>query len=204
MRRDLKEKRDVRRCAENIIAVYLNASDLDRAAGRVWYAEESARLADIARRFNRSHESICGAAAAISPGMRWELVPSHLVALIGNPRHMVPTYCKEFVQRALRCLRGEPPLEVLSGPKTCAFYRLLATAGGAEDVVVDGHAWNIARCSVSAIRNEVPSAGRVTPYRYRVAAAAYREAAEVLGEAPHSVQAATWIYWRRMLDTGET
>lgn len=30
------------------------------------------------------------------------------------------------------------------------------------------------------------------------AAAAYREAAEVLGETPHGVQATTWIHWENI------
>lgn len=199
-KREKAERRAIVRAADNIIALYLAADNLTHSAGRVWYAEESARLADFAARHRISMTAACGAASAISPGMRWEFVPSHLSALIKNPKHSVPTYSREFVDRALRCLQGEDPAEVIRGPKTRAFYRLLATGGGTDDVVIDGHAWNIARGIPAPIRGNVPAAGRVTDRRYRIAAAAYREAAEVLGEAPHAVQAITWCFWRRMLD----
>jgi hypothetical protein len=199
-KRQAKERRAIVRMAQNILAVYLSADELTRAAGRVWYAEESARLADLARRTERPLDAIAGAAAAISPGMRWEFVPAHVRALIGNRLHKVPTYSREFVRRALACLDGAEPTQVITGPKTRAFYRLLASAGGTDDVVIDGHALNIARGVPCPVRGNVPAAARVTVARYRQAAAAYREVAELVGEAPHSVQAACWVYWRAALD----
>jgi hypothetical protein len=197
--REKAERRAVAKAADRIISIYLTAEDWEHEAGARWYGEESARLQGFALRHRVSFDAACGAASAISPGMRWEFVPAHLAALVKNPKHTVPTYSREFVRRALAILRGADPLDTLGGPKTRAFYSLLA-GRDMDAVVVDGHAWNIARGVPSPIRDNVPSAGRVTPKRYRIAAAAYRQAAEVLGCAPHAVQATTWIYWRRMLD----
>jgi len=198
-KREIKNRRTIRTMAANILAVYLQAEDIDRAAGAFWYAEESARLADFAVRHGITLDAAAGAAAAISPGMRWDLVPSHLAALMKNPEHKVPTYSREFVRRAVRCLQGESPDAVLGGPKVRAFYALLASGGASDDVVIDGHAINIAMLSVHNIR-DLPAAARVNDCRYRLAAAAYREVAEIVGAAPHAVQAVTWIYWRRALD----
>lgn len=200
MKRETKERRAVARVAQNILAVYLDADDFTRAAGRVWYAEESERLREFAQRHDIGHANACGAAAAISPGMRWEFVVPHLAALRINPLHKVPTYSKEFVRRASMCLRGADPLSVLSGPKVTAFYALLARPDVSGPVVIDGHALNIANGLLGNIRGDaVPAAGRVTAARYRRAAAAYREVAELVGETAHAVQAATWIHWRNLI-----
>lgn len=201
MTRDKLDARDIKRATANILAVYLDAPELTRHAGRCWYAEERAKCRDFARRHRLNLAAVAGAAAAISPGMRWDSVLSHLNALLRNPESRVPTYCKEFVRRAVACLRGENPLDVLSGPKVLAFYGLLS--GTAVDaVVIDGHAWNIARMASDVFRDRpgysAPAVAEVTRRRYRIAAAAYREAAEVLGEHPHAVQAATWVHWKNV------
>ena len=198
MRRETKERREIARYAANILAVYLDCDETTRAAGAVWYAEERASLEDFARRHGLTLERAAGAAAAISPGMKWDAVQSYLAALLVNPRASVPTYSRAFVDRAVACLNGADPATVLSGPKVTAFYKLLAGVDF-DAVVIDGHAINIARGEASGIRS-MKGAGRVTAARYRRAVAAYREVAEVVGEAPHAVQAATWIHWRNLLD----
>jgi len=199
-KRALAEAREIRKMARNILAIYLQCDDMTRAAGREWYAEEHARFVDMARRTGRTLQAIAGAASAISPGNRWENVPAHLAALIKNPAHKVPTYSREFVNRALRCLAGEDPDAVLSGPKTRAFYSLLADPHCGA-VVIDGHALNIARGEPVPIRGgDVPAAARVNAARYRRAAEAYREVSELVGETAASVQAATWLFWRAALD----
>ena len=186
------ETRTRRAWAANILAIYLDAPDLTRAAGREWYAEERKRCADFARRHGRTLTAVAGAAAAISPGMRWEYTFAHLAALVKDPEHKVPTYSRAFVLKALRCLRGDNPADVLGGPKVTAFYQLLAGIN-ADVVVVDGHAMDVCRLTREGVRGE---RYEITAARYRVAADAYREAADVLGEVAHAVQATCWIHWR--------
>lgn len=199
MTRDQADARAVRKATGNILAIYLDAPELTQAAGARWYAEEGARCSEFAQRYSLTREAVAGAAAAISPGMNWEYVFSHLAALIADPDARVPTYSREFVWRAVQCLNGVAPLMVLGGPKVRAFYGLLSRTNP-DAVVIDGHAWNIARGECMTFRSRPgyrpPEAGRVTARRYRIAAAAYREAAEVLGERPHAVQAAAWIHWK--------
>jgi hypothetical protein len=83
--------------------------------------------------------------------------------------------------------------------KVRAFYGLLSGRDMGA-VVVDGHAWNICLWAPHIFRNrpgyDAPAASRIDACRYRLASLAYRDAAEVLGESAHSVQAATWLYWR--------
>lgn len=209
MSRAKSDKREVSRLVRNILAIYLDADELTQAAGRVWYEEESARALDFAKRHGLTLDQVVGAAAAISPGMRWELAYAYVASLCENPRCRVPTYSREFVRRAVAILDGARPLDVLSGPKVTAFYSLLASAGQSDAVVIDGHAWNIANGACYRFRKRAyddvaPSAAtRVTPRRYRLAVAAYCEAGEVLGEPAHSVQATTWIHWRNLYRRGQ-
>lgn len=201
MTRAGKDARDTRRAVANILAIYLDAPALTQEAGRQWYAEARAQCVDFARRHRLKADAVAGAAAAISPGLRWESTFAHLAALRRDERAPVPTYCREFVLRALRCFAGEDPRAVLAGPKVTAFYELLAGRNMAA-VVIDGHAWNIARGECVTFRDSedyrAPAAAKLTARRHRVATAAYREAAEVLGEAPHAVQACTWIHWKNI------
>ena len=199
MTRETRDRRAISRATANIIALYLDAPELTQSAGHLWYYEEGKRCADFARRHGLTRDAVAGAAAAISPGMNWDYVFSHLAALRRDPESKVPTYSREFVRRAVACLNGADPLDVLGGPKVRAFYSLLARRD-MDAVVIDGHAWNIARGASDDFRNRPgytpPAAGQVTARRYRIAAAAYREAAEVLGEPAHSVQACTWVHWK--------
>lgn len=198
-KRERKNRRAVAAYAANILALYLDAPEVTRAAGREWYAAEGAMLRELARKIGRGEDATIAAAAAISPGMRWEFIAAHIAALSKNPAHKVPTYSREFVRRASVCLRGGDPDTELGGDKVRAFYACLRAGGACQDVVVDGHAINLARGEVANIR-KLPAAGRVTRARYRRAAEAYREVAELVGEHPSTVQAATWIHWRNMLD----
>lgn len=182
----------------NILRVYRAASETARRIGASWYAAESDVLATLAHDLELPLASVCGAAAAISPGMRWELVPGyvHALATAADPSVItVPTYSRLFVERALACLRGEDPEQVLGGPKVRAFYALLLTRGQGRDVVVDGHAFNIARAYRAPIRGG-ESTG-VSPSRFRKVAEAYQRAAEIVGVPPHVVQAVTWVEWRK-------
>jgi hypothetical protein len=199
------DARLIKAYAKNILALYLDADAITRAAGAVWYAVERERCASFGAERGISGHLIAGAASAISPGMRWENVFSHLAALIANPNARVPTYSKEFVRRAVRILNGESPATVLSGPKVTAFYGLLSGAD-LDAVVVDGHAFNIARGQWEVFRKRPgysPTAGsRINTARYRRTAQAYREVAEITGDAAHAIQATTWIHWRNITKRG--
>lgn len=185
--------------ARNIARVYAAAPEATRRHARAWYARESDALACLAFELGLPLRSVCGAAAAISPGMRWEMVADcvRALALASDPSAVrVPTYSTEFVRRAVACLAGADPDAELGGPKVRAFYALLVSRGQSDDVVIDGHAFNIARGTRAPIRGDVPKAARVNLARYRLAALAYRKAAALLGILPHELQAITWTHWR--------
>jgi hypothetical protein len=193
------ERARIARYTRNILRVYRDAPRRLRTDGARWYAVESDKLATLADELGKPLASVAGAAAAISPGMRWDLVEYYVRELAGpSPDDVsVPTYSRANVDKAIKCLLGADPLDTLGGDKVRAFFTLLWLRGATDDVVIDGHAYNIARAERTALRGDnIPAAARVTKARYRWAAAAYRRAAEILGIAPHAVQAVTWLHWR--------
>ena len=144
-----------KRYVRNILARWDATDNVMRDAGACWYAAARKDCAALAHRYGKTTRAIVGAAAAISPGMRWDLVLRHVELLLLKTRgHKVPTYSKMFVARARRCLKGEAPLTVLGGPKVTAFYMLILDQR-AGVVVVDGHAFNIARGARESIRGHM-------------------------------------------------
>ena len=196
---------EVRRYTANILAVYARTDHVLRAAGAAWYGAAHKDCAALARKYGLTVEQVAGAAAAISPGMRWDLVLGYVERLIGRKGSTgklgfaVPTYSKLFVDRARSCLRGKlAPSDVLGGNKVRAFYALLCDSGNGYDVCVDGHAFNIAinagRAPIRGENSKVPS---LTDKRYRMLSDAYRAAAQSVGILPHQMQAITWVQHRR-------
>jgi len=193
------ERARIARYTRNILRVYRDAPRRLKRDGAQWYAVEHEKLAALALDLGKPLESVAGAAAAISPGMRWDLVYYYVRELAGNDPDAVsvPTYSRANVDKAIRSLLGDDPLAVLGGPKVRAFYALLVSPSTSDAVVIDGHAYNIARAERTALRGDnIPAAARVTSARYRWAEKAYRRAAELLNVAPHAVQTVTWLHWR--------
>jgi hypothetical protein len=198
-RREIKERALVARYTRNVLRVYRKAPQSVKRAGANWYAIEADKLTALAVEIGAERIGVIGAAAAISPGMRWDLVDYYVRELAGPNADQVtvPTYSHANTVKALQCLNGHAPDDVLGGPKVRAFYELLRTRGESDAVVIDGHAFNIARAERTGLRGEgIPPAARVTAARYRWASKAYQRAAEILGIAPHAVQAVTWLQWR--------
>lgn len=182
--------------AVNILRVYHAADRETRASGADWYARNAALLADVATRAGVSAEAAIGAAAAISPGMNWDLVPHCVARLARRERVIIPTYSRANVAKARACLKGRPPLDVLGGPKVRAFFACLAAPDASREVCVDGHATRIARALPGVIRGEGAADSRLTEYQYAMVADAYRLAADAEGVIPHAMQAITWLAWK--------
>jgi len=185
----------VKLMAVNILRVYDGASSSAVAEGLDWYPRARALFEEIGAQIGHDSDRLIAAAAAISPGVAWHLVPGYVAKLARRERVSIPTYSMLNVQKARRCLKGEAPLDVLSGPKVRAFY-LCVTGQDRTAVCVDGHAARIARAEPGSIRGEGSAASRVTPRQYALVAGAYGLAAAALDIRPDSCQAITWVAWR--------
>jgi len=184
-----------RLAAVNILRVYHAANDVEREEGANWYPGALRLFQEIGAQAGRSVEMLVGAAAAISPGVTWSLVPGYVARLARRERVSIPTYSKLNVQKARKILRGAAPLDVLSGPKVIAFY-LCIMGLDPNAVCVDGHAVRIARNEPGVIRGEGSQGARVTPRQYEQTACAYRLAAGAEGVEARAMQAITWVTWR--------
>ena len=183
--------------AVNVLRCYDGADWETRAEGARWYPRNAALLAEVAANVCAPLEGVIGAAAAISPGMNWNLVPVCVARLARRERGLsIPTYSMLNVQKARRCLSGAAPLDVLGGPKVRAFYECLTPHESTRAVCVDGHAARIARNAPGPIRGDDAAGAQVTQYRYDLIADAYRLAADAEGIAPHAMQATTWLAWK--------
>jgi len=181
--------------AVNILRVYHGADAASVAEGSGWYPGALALFSEIAAQVKVAEHSLVGAAAAISPGVAWHLVPGYVAKLARRERVSIPTYNTLNVVKARKILRGAEPLSVLSGPKVRAFY-LCIMGLDMSAVCVDGHAVRIARAEPGSIRGEGAEGSRVTERQYEMTAHAYRLAASAEGLEVRAMQAITWVAWR--------
>ncbi len=180
-----------RRYVENIIGVWLSATDEQLEHGRRWYAsahEVAAMLAD------GDVQTGAGLLAALSPQTAWWLNVELACEAFssGSPRGHV----SDALSKASRILAGEDPADVLPMQrKTGHFYRCILDPSDPVAVCIDRHAHDIAVGRPFGDENRGLSAHG----RYALLADCYWEAAQQLGERPSTVQAVVWTTWRDRL-----
>jgi len=173
----------------HILAAYMRASEDDRAFGIAWYPAARALAENL---LPEDVSTAAGVLAAMSPMTSWpENVKRATVAIMGGKvSHTGPN-----VDKVLRILSGEHPLDVLSGPKTRAFYLNIMGIDSDETVTVDRHAIDVA---CGNVLSDSDRAGAIRGKAgYGKVAGMYREAASVIGITPCALQAVVWVYWRR-------
>ena len=188
-----------------IIAVYLMASDIERHNGATFYSQAQTISAEIAADCSLSLATVAGVVAALSPNNRWErnIVDARRLCsayVAGGADHAATIKVATFngnKRKAIAILAGADPLSVLGGLKVRAFYSAIM---GEDAIVVDGHAYAIWRGE----RIPTSSTPKISPKLYSAIVADYRRAADALSlviGSPISavtVQATTWLVWRRM------
>lgn len=191
----------------NIHAVWMGATVAEVDEGRAWYGQAYAIALDLARDGAPWVDDITRAAyviAALSPRQAW----ARNVALARQAYAIVrgsetcqdardailaglPTLGLQRRQVAALLADGADPDTVVKGTKTNAFARTIADPADPDLVVIDRHAMAI------AYGRAMGADLSLTDKRYRAIADAYREVAETVGELPSTVQAVTWVAWRR-------
>lgn len=174
----------------NIRAAWDAATPDDLAKGLAWYAN--------ARREGRSlgvtlHRGV-GVIAALSPLQGWDtnIKLAHNLAAVhaaGMPCPDSGYGFKRNTQKAWAILNGAKPLDILSGPKVRSFYRNIL--GCADSVTVD-------RWAVRIALGDPKADGLVPSGQYDEMADAFRRVASELGITARDLQAATWVWIRRV------
>jgi hypothetical protein len=177
--------------AANIINVFRRARPEQLAEGLEWYADAHS----LARALSPLDvDRGAGVLAALSPVTPWSRNVTLAARAFADGQ--ASGTLEPNVRKANRILTGEHWRDVLSGNKVRAFAACIADPAGADAVVIDRHAFDVAvgRTTDDAARRVL---ARVGVYGRFVKA--YRRAASVLGYSPSQVQAVAWVVWRDAL-----
>lgn len=171
-----------------IIETYAAADDAQRASGRAWYGTAGRMVRSIAADTRTDAERVALALSALSPRnpWRWNVADAYVFATAArtDPAGAIPTATTFNVnrERAWCALTTGDASWATRAPKVRAF--VAAILGDHGSVVVDVWAMRVA---TRGTRDSV------TDREYDAVAAAYRDAAAMVGETPSAVQAITWI-----------
>lgn len=149
-----------------------------------WYARTLAELQSAAGPWaaRLGPLRLAGAAAALSPRVRWDTVLARLRSVLETGERG-PFYSRS-VDKALALRDGAELAEVLRGPKTLSFAHALS--GRSELVVID--VWSARAAGLDP--------ERLTPRRYALGARAHVETAAAVGLDPSELQARLWCFLR--------
>lgn len=170
-----------------IVETYARADDAQRSAGRAWYGTAGRIVRSIATDTRNPADRVAAALAALSPRnpWRWNVADCYTFAsaYAADPHGPIPSATTFSVNRgnAWLALAGDSAWRTRA-PKVRAFVAAILGDHGA--VVVDTWAIRVAtRGALAEVRDA----------EYDHVAAAYRDAAMMVGETPSAVQAITWI-----------
>jgi len=184
----------------NLELLFNAASTAELAEGLAWYYNQHHILQALAVKYHVPITAVCGACAAISPGLPWFRNLQDTETLLSNPDNViVGVYGKLNQQKALAILSGKNPLDILglnsNYPKVLSFYLNLAYPDKDLAVTIDRHM----KCAAFNITEERDKNAPVRIVEYREISAAVREIAEDNRLLPHQVQAIIWVTWRNLI-----
>ncbi|WP_245997230.1 DUF7178 family protein [Streptomyces armeniacus] len=179
---------------DNILTVWQCATSEQEQRGRSWY-----RIANELARVITGGDARAGAGvlAALSANKSWP--QTCRLARQACETGLTSGHFGDALAKATVIAAGTDPAKVLPmDRKTGHFFRCIADPGDTDAVVIDRHAHDIAVGDIYGRRDR-----GLSGQRYELLAAAYREAAQRLGELPSTVQAVTWVvHTDRIAGTG--
>lgn len=192
----------------NILAVFFQATILERLEGNNWYDQARLICCELNDKYPiNQFEAVAGVIAALSPNNRWERNVKDAEALIFafsaglNLEEVKVSTFNKNKQKAIAILKGAEPLDILGGRKVRAFYECIC---GDDAVCVDGHAYSI----WLGERVSTTKTPRISDSLYDRISDDYRKAAEQISDItgidyrPCQVQAITWVTWRNLIKKG--
>jgi hypothetical protein len=187
----MKSREPLQIWVDNILKVYAESTEDERADGLSWYPRARRYAEDLAGRYGIAARIVSGVIAALSPMTTWEqnIKDAEEVLRIGG-RARVTTYNANR-RKAARILKGFEPGANLGRYKTLSFFECIE--GNPAQVCIDRHASAIAYGRALTERERKQIAG-VTYERLQNA---YRKAAQAVNLKPSELQAITWVSWRK-------
>lgn len=188
--RTLAQLPDAATMAARIDDVLAQALPSERADGAQWYPAAASIARIVADGHGIPERSGAAIIAALSPQCAWdENIVRALAHADGEPSGAMA----DGLRKADDIGAGKDPSDVLGGRKVRSFWRNI---GGHEAyVTVDRHAVAIV-CGRALTDREIKVLEKLGAYVW--IAAAYRAAARRHDLAPSTLQAITWLAWRRI------
>jgi hypothetical protein len=188
--------------ADRILEVWGQATDAEHADGRAWYPA-AGHIADTVAELARAHGATfgdsdrsagAGIVAALSPQCSWD---ENITRALAFADGLGPIGgLADGVGKSTAIAAGAHPGEVLGGRKVRSFWHNII--GHRHHVTVDRHAVAIVYGRPLDDR-EIKVLERCGAYTY--IAAVYRAVARRLAVDPATLQAVTWLAWRRLKAT---
>jgi hypothetical protein len=188
-----------------ILGVYQLANAGERHYGARWYPDAFKVAQTLGEEFKLNAYTVAGVIASLSPRNKWErniADASNLIKTYVTGGEDAATRCKVCTfnsgkYKAIRILKENPiscatVRGILKGPKLTEFYNCIT--GSLTDVCIDGHAYSVWLGDRVTLAN-VPKIG--VKLRTQIKED-YRSAALHLGITPATIQAITWLAWRRL------
>lgn len=186
---------------DNLVSMFGRTTMADRAAGISWYPLYRMSVSELADRYGVSVEIASAVVAALSP----QTDPARNLDIADDILDWhtsgfdvldAPTSTRDRRRRCSRALAGDLTDidRTYRTPKVYSFNR--AILGDLDAVTVDRHA---ARAALGDPLLPA-SVGPEGDPAYRAYAAAYREAAHIVGMSARDLQATLWTYVKRARD----
>lgn len=178
----------------NIRKAYRRATPADMAQGLAWYGIAADFADELSAISTLGVEQTAGVIAALSPMTGWS-------TNVNNARRLTHEHLRGATtprggygfrknrDKAWRILKGEHPLDVLGGKKVRAFY---------ANILGDPDAVTVDRWAIRIAYGDPEGKMTVSDGEYDVIADAFRAVAAEVELTTHDLQAAVWVYFRRV------
>ena len=187
---------DAATMAARIDAVLAQATDSEVIDGHAWYGAAASIARIVADGHGIDQSSGAGIIAALSPQCSWD---ENIVRALAHCDGDMVGATADSLRKADAIASGGRPVDVLGGRKVRSFWRNID--GRDQYVTVDRHAVAIVFGRALSDR-EIKILEKLGAYT--IIAAAYRAAARRHGIAPSTLQAITWLAWRRLKGLADT
>ena len=175
---------------DNILKVYAESTEKEKADGLSWYPAARRYAEDLAGRYGVAARVVSGVIAALSPMTSWEQNTKDAEQFLRFKSRATVTTYRANKRKAARILKGFEPAANLGRYKTLSFFECIE--GNNAQVCIDRHAAAVAYGRVLTNRERDTIRG-VTYERLQNA---YHKAAQVLNLKAYELQAITWVSWR--------
>lgn len=188
--------------ARNIIAVFEQATDVEIENGFSWYPAARGFALTLAKRFSVSLSVAAHVVAALSPNVGWtrnklDALSVFLAFARGDGPDAIKVSTYDNNKHKAFAILGTGDTSLVRGLKTSAFADNILNPASPQ-VTIDFHASSIAR----GIRETTKTQKALSARQYDLIADAYRTAAYQLSVDVPTLQAITWLVWRRVHAVG--